>query len=279
MGKIAFLFAGQGAQIPGMASEIHIPRVTSLFEMAEKLKPGITNMCFNGSKEDLSQTINTQPAMYLADLAYAMQAEITQIPDCVCGFSVGEIPALAYAGAFSYEDGFKIIMKRAEIMDKASKVNGGAMVAVIGLTKEAVEDIAKKVPNAWAANYNCPTQTVVAAAEKSVSLLIERVTAAKGRAIRLAVSGAFHCEFLTEAAKEFRIFLSSIDFFTPNLPIYSNLTGSPYEGNIPDKLAEQMCCPVQFNTIINKMAEFGVEKFVEVGPGKVLTGLVSKIIK
>lgn len=278
MEKFAFLFAGQGAQTPGMASElVGLGAVKNLFDMAEKKKPGITDMIFHGTKEDLAVTVNTQPAMYLADLAYAIaKREESGAPAAVCGFSVGEIPALAFAGAIGYEDGFDIVLKRAELMDAASRQTAGTMVAVVGLPREEVEAIAAEA-GAWAVNYNAPLQTVVAVTLDKLDALSAAVAARKGRSIRLAVSGAFHCPLLEGAAAELKSFLGSVKFFRPEIPVYANLTAQPYGDDFAGTLSRQMCSPVEFTETVKNMKAAGIEAFYEVGPGQVLTGLVRKI--
>ena len=273
----AFLFAGQGAQTPGMACELRLRKVDELFSIADSIKPGIVDLMRSGSIEQLSQTENTQPCMFLADLAYAYASEENGTPNAVCGFSVGEIPALTYAGALSQADGFKVILKRAELMAKAGKECGGSMIAVIGLAPEEAEEVAASVEGAWAANYNSPKQTVIAVTSEAESALIAAVTARKARAIKLKVSGAFHCPLLNGAAAEFKEFLLGVPFSTPKIPVYANLTATPYEGEIREILAKQMCSPVKFTQTVLNMREKGINEFVEVGPGKVLTGLVAKI--
>ena len=274
----AFLFAGQGAQTPGMACELSSPRVKELFETAEKIRPGITNLISGGTMEELSLTVNTQPAMFVADLAYAYASEEKGgAPNAVCGFSVGEIPALTYAGVLSVEDGLKIIVKRAELMQEACTREGGAMIAAVGLTPEKAENAAESC-GAWAANYNAPKQTVIAVRNCDEAALMNKIAEEGGRGIKLKVSGAFHCPLLKEASEKFGEFLSGFKFNKPKIPVYSNLTALPY--NAEDAvctLSLQMCSPVKFTQTVANMLGAGIEEFIEVGPGKVLTGLVAKI--
>lgn len=278
MAGTAFLFAGQGAQTPGMAAETRgNQKVDRLFALADKVLPGMTELMLSGTKEQLGITVNTQPCMFIADLAYAYAAESDGLPSAVCGFSVGEVPALAYAEAVSVEDGMRIIAKRAQLMQEACERTGGAMIAVIGLSSDKVEEIAAAVGDAWAVNYNCPTQTVVAVTGENAEKLTAAVKESGGRAIRLAVSGAFHCPLLGEAADKLREFLRGIDFSAPRMPVYANLTAKPYEGDFADLLARQMCSPVRFCLTVQNMRAAGIDAFIEVGPGKVLTGLVGKI--
>lgn len=277
MGK-AFLFAGQGAQTPGMACELASPRVKELFDIAESVKPGITELIRSGTLEELSKTENTQPCMFVADLAYAYaEEEQNGAPQAACGFSVGEIPALVYAGALTVTDGLRVIIKRAELMRDAGNKRGGAMLAAVGLTPEQAEEAAASCANAWAANYNAPKQTVIAVSQESEQKLAGIIASLGGRAIKLKVSGAFHCPVLNEASEEFGEFLNGITFSKPQIPVFANLTAQPYGENARETLAKQMCSPVRFTDTVANMLAFGIEEFKEVGPGKVLTGLVNKI--
>ncbi len=279
----AFLFAGQGAQKVGMAAECRgNEQVARLFDAAERIRPGIVSMMLEGSQDELNRTVNTQPAMFIADLAYAYVAEETHgRPMAVCGFSVGEIPALTYAGALTVEDGLRVICKRAELMDAAAAEHAGAMIAVVGLACEAVEEIAKSIPNAWAVNYNAPEQTVIACAAQSADAVLQAAKAAGGRGIRLNVSGAFHCPLMQAAADGLQAFLTDIPFDMPAMPVFANRTAAPYPTDpaaMRKLLAAQVISPVRFvDTVIN-LELYGAENFVECGPGKVLTGLVKKIL-
>ena len=265
--------------MPGMACELTSPRVKELFEAAESVRPGLRALIESGTPEELSRTVNTQPAMFAADLAYAIaEEEKSGAPCAACGFSVGEIPALTYAGALALEDGLRIIMKRAELMEKVCSREGGAMIAAVGLSPEQAEQAAGEC-GAWAANYNAPKQTVIAVRAENEAALVQKITEMKGRGIKLKVSGAFHCPLLGDAAKEFREFLGGFVFRKPEIPVYANLTALPYgEGDeAADLLAKQMCSPVRFTQTVQNMLAAGIEEFAEVGPGKVLTGLVAKI--
>ena len=283
MGR-AFLFAGQGAQKVGMAADtVHIEKVKRLFDVAEKKRPGITELMLSGVQDELDRTINTQPAMFIADLAYAYKAEEDGVkPDAVCGFSVGEIPALVYAGALSLEDGFELIDERARLMDKACGEHGGKMIAVIGLEAQKVEEIAAPIEDCWAVNYNAPLQTVVAVGEKSADRLLSAVKSSGGRAIPLKVSGAFHCPFMKAASDGLKEKLDGMKFNVPEIPVYANLTAKPYDGDERERkelLYKQVCSPVRFTDTVRGMISAGIVEFAEVGPGSVLTGLIAKICK
>ena len=278
----AFMFAGQGAQKVGMASDAkHIKRVKELFEIAESKRKGIVDLMLGGEQDELNRTINTQPAMFLADLAYAYKAEEEGgAPSAVCGFSVGEIPALVYAGALSAEDGFELIDTRARLMDKACGEHGGKMVAVIGLEPEKVEALAGGFADCWAVNYNAPLQTVVAVGDASYAEFLAAVKSGGGRAIPLKVSGAFHCPYMNEASVGLEKALEKMSFKEPRIPVYANLTAKPYAGGESERkelLFRQVCSPVKFTDTVRNMLAAGIDEFVEVGPGSVLTGLIAKI--
>lgn len=278
----AFLFAGQGAQKVGMAAETtHLDKVKALFDLAEKKLSGIVKLMLEGEPEQLNRTINTQPAMFLADLAYAYLADSGGgEAQAVCGFSVGEIPALCYAGALSLSDGLDVIIERARLMDEACLKNRGKMIAVIGLTPQRAEQLAAAVKDCWAVNYNAPQQTVLAVSEESADELIKLAAAEKGRALPLKVSGAFHCPYMESASEGLKELLKGIEFKSPRIPVYSNLTAKPYGGDgehMKELLYRQVCSPVRFTDTIANMKADGVDEFIEVGPGNVLTGLLKKI--
>lgn len=273
--KTGFMFAGQGAQQVGMAMELKGNSVIDeLFMTADEIVPGIIDI-MSSDQEKLNDTLYTQPAMFVADLAYALSSNI--VPSAICGFSVGEIPALAFAGAFSVADGLKIIKKRAELMSDAGKTNSGSMVAVIGLDAVTVEQIADSIDGAWTANYNGPKQTVVAVTETSYDDLINAVALNKGRAIKLKVSGAFHCPLLSDASEKLREFVSTIKCTKPTIDVYANTTALPYTDDIAQTLKAQMASAVRFTQTIANMKSDGIQEFVEMGAGNVLTGLLRKM--
>ncbi|MCI9518403.1 MAG: ACP S-malonyltransferase [Clostridia bacterium] len=279
--KKAFLFAGQGAQKVGMAKETaNLKKVKTLFEAADKKFPGLIRLMLEGEQELLNRTVNTQPAMFVADLAYAYKAEEENgAPQAVCGFSVGEIPALVYAGALSLSDGLDIIGLRASLMDEASVKCGGKMIAVIGLDAKTVEEIAAAQADCWAVNYNAPLQTVVAASNAGVDSLCAAVKEKGGRALPLKVSGAFHCPYMLPATKGLAELLKGVIFAEPKIPVYANLTALPYgkdEAERKDTLARQASSPVRFVETLKNMKADGICEFTEVGPGNVLAGLVAK---
>lgn len=280
MAKTAFVFSGQGAQYPGMGKELYenSPAAKKVFDMAESIRPGTIRQCFEGTKEELAVTVNTQPCVFAADLAAAAAvAEAGIKPDFVAGFSLGEIAAVAFAGMLSYEDAFKLVCKRAELMDKAANENKGAMAAVMKLTPQKVEEICGGFEKAYPVNYNSPAQTVVAAAENEIDALCEKVKAEKGKAVKLAVSGAFHSPFMESASKGLSDYLADKELSQPEIPVYANTTAQPYTDDYKALITAQVKNPVKWQTTVENMIADGADTFIEVGVGKTLTGLIKKI--
>ena len=280
MGKIALIFSGQGAQYTGMGKEIceNSKAAKAVFDMADSIRPNTSDQCFNGDISELSITANTQPCVFTVDLAVARAVEELGIKvDCVSGFSLGEIAALAFSGMLSDEEAFKLVCKRGELMDKAAKANPGAMLAVMKLPADEIEKICSQFEDTYPVNYNSPAQTVVATKEENVDALIEAFSNAKGRAKRLAVSGAFHSPFMAEAAEGLMEYMEKVEFNEPSIPLYSNYTAKPYEGDYKALVKAQVENPVKWQTIVENMVSDGVDTFIEVGVGKTLTGLVKRI--
>ncbi len=285
MGGIAFLFAGQGAQKPGMGAELIqvSPAAAEVFRKLDAIRPGTSEQCFSGTKEELLQTRNTQPCLYAVELAAAAALHEAGIrPDFLAGFSLGEISALACSGAVSLEEGFRLVCRRGELMDRAAaSAPPSAMAAVVKLTAEQVEELAAPCENVWPVNYNCPGQTVVAALKEDLPPFRDAVKTAGGRAMLLAVAGAFHSPLMASASDALADYLSGVALNAPKMPLYSNVTGLPYGGGAEEMrslLASQVKSPVRWQSIIEHMAAQGVDAFIELGPGTTLSGLVRRTL-
>jgi len=279
MSKTAFVFAGQGAQSVGMGQDFFdkYKSAKDIFDMSDKIR----DLCFNGVKEELDITINTQPAVFLVDMICATVLTEKGIKaDGVAGFSLGEIPAVTYAGLIDIKNAFDFINHRAKAMNDCAEKTKGVMFAVLKLSDEKVEEICKKISDAYPVNYNSPGQVVVACAESSADALIQAVSIDGGKAMQLKVSGAFHSPFMNEASKSAEEYLENVKFSKTNIPVYSNTTAKTYEnsGYTPKKLlSKQINNPVLWKKTIENMIADGFNKFIEVGPGKTLTGLIKKI--
>ncbi len=279
MGKTAFVFSGQGAQYPGMGLKLYEASAAAakVFEAADKVRPDISKICFNGSEDDLKITANTQPCLYTVEMAAA--AAVTEAgikADMAAGFSLGELAALTYADAMDLDTGLALVNKRARFMQEAADRADTAMGAVCKLPDEQVEEICSRFTEVYPVNYNCPGQVTVAMLSNRMEPLSAAVKEAGGRLIPIKVSGAFHSPYMASASENFGRELSKKKFKTPNIPVYSNLLGDVYTDDIAVLLEKQICNPVKWETIVRKMIATGADTFIELGAGKTLSGFIRK---
>lgn len=280
MGKLAFVFSGQGAQYSGMGQKLAAENqaAAAVFRRLDALRPGTSRQCFSGTAEELRRTDNTQPCLFAVELAAsaALTAE-GMIPDMTAGFSLGEVSALTFSGAVDLETGFRLVCRRGELMGQAAEEADSGMVAVVKLADETVEALCQRFSQVYPVNYNCPGQVAVAGRKAELPAFSQAVKEAGGRALPLKVAGGFHSPFMAQAAKQFGLALEQVTLREPRLPLYSNYTGLPYTGNFTTLLEEQIRNPVRWQAIVRHMLDQGVDTFVEVGPGEVLCGLIRKI--
>jgi [acyl-carrier-protein] S-malonyltransferase len=282
----AYVFPGQGSQFTGMGKDLYESsnKAKEMFEKAnEILGFRITDIMFEGSEEQLKQTNVTQPAIFLHSVILAAVSNDFQ-PDMVAGHSLGEFSALVAAKVLSFEDGLKLVAKRAEAMQKACEINPSTMAAILGLEDVKVEDICRGIENEVVvpANYNCPGQLVISGTNKGIEIACEKMKEAGAkRALPLPVGGAFHSPLMNPAKEELENAIKNTSFNKPICPIYQNVDAKPSSdiGTIKLNLIAQLTAPVRWTQSVEQMVADGAKNFIECGPGKVLQGLVKKIHK
>lgn len=280
--KHAYVFPGQGAQYPGMGKDLYDNSVEAkqLFDRAnEILGFNITDIMFNGTAEELKQTKVTQPAVFLHSVILAKVLGVK--PDAVAGHSLGEFSALVVAGALSFEDGLKLVAKRALAMQACCEQQPGGMAAILGLEDAVVEECCKAIDGVVvAANYNCPGQIVISGANEAIDKACEQLKEAGARrALRLPVGGAFHSPLMEPARVELEKAIAEVEFHTPSCPIYQNVDAQPQSDSeaIKRNVIAQLTAPVRWTQSAQNMIADGIDSYTELGPGNVLQGLIKKV--
>lgn len=280
----AYVFPGQGAQFPGMGKDIYENNelAKELFDKANKILGfNITEIMFNGTDEQLRQTNVTQPAIFLHSVILAKTLGDNFKPEMTAGHSLGEFSALVAANALSFEEGLKLVQIRANAMQKACEKEPSTMAAILGLEDDYVAEVCKNIEDIVVpANYNSPGQIVISGSIKGIDLACEiLLEAGAKRALKLSVGGAFHSPLMEPARIELEQAINNAEFSTPICPVFQNVTASPETNpdRIKQNLIAQLTGPVRWTQTVKNMFEFGASSFTEIGPGKVLLGLIKKV--
>lgn len=288
MNKIAFVFPGQGSQSVGMGKDLfdNFDIAKELYQTADKIMGiQLSELCFEGPAEELKQTNITQPALYVHSFILTKLIENKIKADCTAGHSLGEYTANAYAGSFNFETGLKLVKTRGALMKRSGEIQKGTMAALIGLSEDKVIEIcniASEVGIVQPANFNCPGQIVISGDVNAIDKALEIAKAQPYNcrlAKKLEVSGAFHSELMRTSDEELKKALQETEINNPSIPVYTNVDALPVTDSdmIRDSLSRQLVSPVRWEMTIKNMINDGVNKFYEIGSGKVLTGLIKKI--
>ncbi|MEL6557386.1 MAG: ACP S-malonyltransferase [Bacteroidota bacterium] len=279
----AYVFPGQGAQFSGMGKDLYdsSAKAKELFDQANDILGfSITNVMFEGTPEQLKETNVTQPAVFLHSVISALVSENFH-PDMVAGHSLGEFSALTASGVLTFEDGLRLVAKRAQAMQKACEINPSTMAAVLGLADEVVEEVCNSIDEVVvAANYNCPGQLVISGSNKGIEIACEKMLEAGAkRALPLQVGGAFHSPLMEPAKAELTSAIEETTFSKGICPIYQNVTAEATEDTvlIQQNLIAQLTAPVRWTQTMRNMIAAGADELIECGPGKVLQGLIKKV--
>ena len=280
----AYVFPGQGAQFVGMGKDLYEAHALcrDLFERGNDILGfRITDLMFDGTPEDLKQTKVTQPAVFLHSVILAASMGDAFQPAMVAGHSLGEFSALVAAGALSFEEGLQLVVARANAMQKCCELRPSTMAAVVKLDDKTVEEVCASISDEIVvpANYNCPGQLVISGTIEGVAKACERLKELKGRALPLAVGGAFHSPLMESARVDLSKAIEKAHFTTPRCPIYQNVSAQPYTDpqEIQENLNRQLTSPVRWTATVQNMIHAGADEFVEVGPGTALQGMIKRV--
>ena len=282
MGLVAFVFPGQGAQHVGMGQGLYQQSraAQAILDQADSMMPGLLDLCFQGPLDRLTETATAQPALFAVSLAAAAAArEAGLYPQASAGFSLGEWTAIADAGMLPFEEAFHLVKQRGQLMQACAERQPGGMAAVLRKSAQEVLDLIQGHEGVHAVNYNAPDQVVVAGAHEALDRFLADMKTRGVRAMKLNVAGAFHSPYMAEAGHALETQLKHARFQEPVIPVYSNLNAQPYRREqAADTLARQVTSSVLWVDSIRNMADAGCDTFLELGPGKVLSGLIQKIL-